>query len=93
MITEYTIRHRTRGDVGGFGSHTEAAAVALSIGWPLEDWEIEPVEAPARNSFGTVDGCELHNRVACDRCSGFAPFADMPQTPARDRAIDRWARA
>lgn len=22
-----------------------------------------------------------------------APFADLPQTPARDRALERWARA
>jgi len=44
MITEYTIRHRTRGDVGGFASQTEATVIALRIGWPLEDWEIEPVE-------------------------------------------------
>ena len=24
----------------------------------------------ARNSFGTINGCETHNRVACERCHG-----------------------
>jgi len=73
MITNYTIRHRTRGDVGGFPSQVEATLVALEIGWPLDEWEIEP-----------VDGLERADA---------APFADLQQTPARDRALDRWARA
>lgn len=42
-MTQYTIRHTTRGDVGRFSSHTAAALVALEL-WPLEEWEIEPVE-------------------------------------------------
>jgi len=44
-MTEYTIRHRTFGDCGGFSSMTEATLVALELGWPLADWTIEPVEA------------------------------------------------
>lgn len=44
-MTEYTIRHVTRGDVGGFASQTEATMVALAFGWPLADWSIELVEA------------------------------------------------
>jgi hypothetical protein len=40
-MTEYTIRHRTLGDVGGFSSMTEATLVALTFPWPLEDWTIE----------------------------------------------------
>lgn len=91
-MTEYTIRHATRGDVGGFSSQTEATLVALEIGWPAAEWSIELLEGPARNSFGTIHGCETHNRVDCDRC-GFAPFADLPATPARDRALERWARS
>jgi len=43
-MTEYTIRHRELGDVGGFSSMTEATATALAIGWPLDDWTIELVE-------------------------------------------------
>lgn len=72
MITEYTIRHRTRGDVGAFSSATEATLIAIEIGWPFADWSIELVEGPAAD---------------------VAPFADLPQTPARDRALERWARA
>jgi hypothetical protein len=75
-MIEHTIRHRTLGDVGGFASATEATAAAIEIGWPLEDWTIELVEAP-----------ELADVAA------FAPFADLPQTPARDRALERWARS
>ena len=72
-MTEYTIRHRTRGDVGGFASQTEATLVAIEIGWPLADWSIELVET--------------------QELADVAPFADLPQTPARDRALERWARA
>lgn len=72
MIVEYTIRHRTLGDVGGFSSQTAATLVAIEIGWPLEDWDVELVEA---------------------RPADVAPFADLPQTPARDRALERWARS
>lgn len=73
MIVEYTIRHRTLGDVGGFPSQTAATLVAIEIGWPLDDWTIELVEAPAP--------------------ADVAPFADLPITPARDRALERWARS
>lgn len=44
-MTEYTIRHRELGDVGGFDSMTAATLVAISIGWPIADWTIELVEA------------------------------------------------
>jgi hypothetical protein len=44
-VREYTIRHRTLGNVGGFDSMTAATLVALSFGWPLEEWTVEPVEA------------------------------------------------
>jgi len=29
----------------------------------------EREEAEGRNSFGTLGGCELHNRVDCERCN------------------------
>jgi hypothetical protein len=45
-MTEYTIRHRTLGDVGGFDSMTAATLVALAMGFPLADWSIELVEVP-----------------------------------------------
>jgi hypothetical protein len=77
MNTEYTIRHRTLGDVGGFSSHTAATLVAIAIGWPLADWSIEPVdEAPATPTPRS-----------------FAPFADLPDTARTRRALERWARA
>lgn len=47
MIVAYTIRHRTRGDVGGFDSMTEATLVALRLGWLIADWTIENVEREA----------------------------------------------
>lgn len=72
-MTSYTIRHRIHGDCGGFTSQTEATLVAIALGFPLADWEIELVDVP-----------EL---------ADVAPFADMAQTPARDRALERWARA
>jgi hypothetical protein len=43
-MTEYTIRHRTLGDVGGFDSMTAATMIAIAIGWPLDEWTIELVE-------------------------------------------------
>ena len=43
-MTEYTIRHRVLGDVGGFDSMTAATCVAIAMGFPLDDWTIEPVE-------------------------------------------------
>ena len=43
-MTEYTIRHRVLGDVGGFESMTAATVVAIAIGFPIEDWTIELVE-------------------------------------------------
>lgn len=47
MILSYTIRHRTRGDVGGFDSMTEATLVAIALGWALDEWTIENVETEA----------------------------------------------
>ncbi len=44
MRTEYTIRHRSLGDVGGFDSMTAATLTAIAIGFPLADWTIELVE-------------------------------------------------
>jgi hypothetical protein len=43
-VTRYTIRHRTLGDVGGFDSMTAATMTALSLGWPLDEWSVEPAE-------------------------------------------------
>jgi hypothetical protein len=43
-VIAYTIRHRQFGDVGGFDSMTAATMVALSLGWPLDEWTVEPVE-------------------------------------------------
>lgn len=43
-MIEYTIRHRTLGDVGGFESMTAATMTALFFGWPLDDWSVEEVE-------------------------------------------------
>lgn len=73
MKTEYTIRHRTIGDIGGFPSMTSATLEALGFDWPLDEWTIALVEAPPSRSF--------------------APFADLPQTARRDRALERWARS
>jgi hypothetical protein len=42
-MTEYTIRHRTLGDCGGFSSMTEATMTALWLGWPMEEWSVEQV--------------------------------------------------
>jgi hypothetical protein len=44
-VTQYTIRHRTLGDVGGFDSMTAATMTALWLGYPLEDWTVQPIEA------------------------------------------------
>ncbi len=46
-MTEYTIRHRTLGDVGGFESMTAATLTALAFGYALDDWTIELVEVLA----------------------------------------------
>ena len=45
MKVEYTFRHRTLGDVGAFSSMTSATMEALGFAWPLEDWDVVPVEA------------------------------------------------
>lgn len=44
-MTEYTIRHRTLGDVGGFDTMTAATLTAIALGFALEDWTIELLEA------------------------------------------------
>ena len=46
-MTEYTIRHRELGDVGGFDTMTAATLTAIAFGWPLEDWTIELRELEA----------------------------------------------
>lgn len=50
MKLEYTIRHRTLGDVGAFGSMTAATMQAIGFAWPLEEWDVVPVETPAPRS-------------------------------------------
>lgn len=72
MRLEYTIRHRTLGDVGAFAHMTTATLQALGFDWPLADWTIEPIETNPAD---------------------VAPFADIRPSPARDRALDRWARS
>lgn len=44
-MTEYTIRHRVFGDVGGFESMTAATLTAIGFGFAFDDWTIELVEA------------------------------------------------
>ena len=70
-MSEYTIRHRTLGDVGAFPHMTTAVLEALGFDWPIDDWDVVPVNAPP----------------------SVAPFADLSQSPTRDRALARWARA
>ena len=51
------------------------------------------VIAPPQSVPDPIPAASLEELENGRRARSFAPFADLPATPARDRALERWARA